>query len=113
MVSIAGLPAAYNNIPRRERMKAGCRAALLAGLLFFIGAVPVLAAESEYETDQVILSWSFDNARSQTITWHSKDAGNGYVQYAQYGKEGQALSRTRQVKASAREAEDTTVVRRS
>lgn len=85
-------------------MKAVCRAALLAGLLFLIGAVPVLAAESEYGADQVILSWSFDNAHSQTVTWHSREAGCGYVQYARYGQEGQALSRGRQVKAGVQEA---------
>lgn len=83
-------------------MKVMWRTALLAGLLFLAGAMPVFASNSGYEANHVVLSWSLDNSRSQTITWHSPKRGNGLVQYGRCG-ESQQLQDARQVKATTRE----------
>lgn len=83
-------------------MKVICRAVGIACLLFFLQALPVWGAE--YDGDQVVLSWSSDNAHSQTITWHSREGGQGYVQYDREGKE---LSQQHQVRATVKEVGDT------
>lgn len=67
---------------------------LLAGLFFFL--YPAAAFCAEYDGDQIVLSWSEDNAHTQTITWHSAGKQEGYVQYS---RKGQKLSAANQVKA--------------
>lgn len=75
-------------------MKVAYRTALITGLFLF--ACPVLSFGAEYDGDQILLSWSGDNAHSQTVTWHSTSKKEGYIQYSLRGRN---LSEAHQVKA--------------
>lgn len=70
------------------------RAAILACLLALLQPASVMA--QTYDGNQVILSWTLDNAHTQTITWHSASKKEGYVQY---NREAMQLSGEHQVKA--------------
>lgn len=59
-------------------MKRFCIAALMSIILLFTFR-PDLCGE--YDSDQIILSWTDDSAHTQTITWHSASKKDGYVQY--------------------------------
>lgn len=54
----------------------------------------------QYDGDEILLSWTEDSAHSQTITWHSREGREGYVQYS---SKGQRLSEENQVKAQITE----------
>ena len=82
-------------------MKRFCIAALMSIILLFLLSAPVFAAE--YDSDQIILSWTDDSAHTQTITWHSASKKDGYVQY---NREGMQLSPQHQVKAKIIEAKE-------
>ncbi|MCB6994415.1 metallophosphoesterase family protein [bacterium 210820-DFI.6.37] len=84
-------------------MKVLSRAALMIGLFFFAGAVPVFS--QEYKADQVILSWSLDNTQSQTLTWKSGACREAYVQYSEYRQgETQLLEKGKRIKAVSTKA---------
>lgn len=90
------------------------RIVLICLLLFAVGAgmlagiFPVFGQSVEskekeagqYDGDEILLSWTEDSAHSQTISWHSKEGKEGYVQYS---RKGQKLSEENQVKAQITE----------
>lgn len=82
-------------------MKRLCIAVLAAVCCWCAAALPVFG--EEYDGDQVILSWTEDNAHTQTITWRSNSAGAGYVQY---NREGLGLSSRHQVRAQTAEVKE-------
>lgn len=73
----------------------GTRILIFFSLFFLI--TPLAARAQDYDGSQIILSWTEDNAHSQTITWHSKARKEGYVQF---NESGGSLSKHRQVKAA-------------
>lgn len=85
-------------------MKVGCRVMMLVCVFFLMRPLPALGQVQDYDGEQVILSWSGENARSQTVTWHSPSGKEGYVQY---NESGEALSSQRQVKARMSEVKKT------
>lgn len=82
-------------------MKTLRRVILLAGIFCFLNSLyPAAAFGAEYDGEQIILSWSENNAHTQTITWHSRGKKEGYVQY---NRKGCRLSAAHQVKAQIKE----------
>lgn len=84
-------------------MRSSYKAAILIFILLILSTGRVWASETEYDGDQIILSWTQDNAHSQTITWHSAGKKEGYVQY---NLKGGKLSGENQIKATITEVKD-------
>lgn len=77
-------------------MKIGYRVILLICIFFLMRPLPVLGQTAAYDGEQILLSWSGENAHSQTITWHSASLKEGYVQYSESGE---PMSSNHQIKA--------------
>ncbi len=79
-------------------MRVTLKAVLL--ICLFVLAHPAHSFGQTYDGDQIILSWSDNNAHTQTVTWRSASKKEGYVQYNEKGK---PLSADHQVKAQITE----------
>lgn len=84
-------------------MRAACKIAWILFFLFFVAA-PDDAFAAGYDGSQILLSWSENPAHSQTVTWHSPSAREGYVQY---GTSAAELSKQNQVKAQITDVGET------
>ena len=83
-------------------MKKKCRVVLFLCLFFMIGAHSVFA--EEVKTDQMILSWSFNNSCSQTLSWRSFGYEAQYLKYGRYEK-GRKLQNTEKTIKALRQRE--------
>lgn len=84
-------------------MKIAYRIRILILFSAFLFIIPVPVWAEDYDGNQIILSWTEDNAHSQTITWHSKSQKEGYVQF---NESGGSLSENLQVKATITDVEN-------
>lgn len=69
---------------------------MMMTLCIFLLASKTVYCENEYKGDQIILSWTGDNAHVQTINWHTNTGKPGYVQF---NEENRKLSEKKQIRA--------------